>query len=58
MGLKDSNYYTVLFGLARIAGISAQIVDERLRFRNGKGVAIYRCSYKAENQDPRRRQQD
>jgi len=58
MGLKDSNYYTVLFGLARIAGISAQIVDERLRFRNGKGVAIYRCSYKAENQEPRRLQQD
>lgn len=52
-GLTDSDYYTVLFGLSRIAGISAQIVDERLNFRNGKGVAIYRCGYKAENQDPR-----
>ncbi len=53
-GLTDSDYYTVLFGFARIAGISAQIVDERLNYRNGKGVAIYRCGFKAENQDPRR----
>ena len=53
-GLTESDYYTTLFGLARIAGISAQIVDERNNFRNGKGVAIYRCSFKAENQDPRR----
>jgi citrate synthase len=53
MGLTDSDYYTVLFGFSRIAGISAQIVDERNNFRNGKGVAIYRCSFKAENQDPR-----
>ena len=53
-GLVDSDYYTTLFGLARIAGISAQIVDERMKFRGGKGVAIYRCSFKAENQDPRR----
>jgi len=53
-GLTDSDYYTVLFGFARIAGISAQIVDERLNFRGGKGVAIYRCSFKAEQQDPRR----
>ena len=39
---------------ARIAGISAQIIDERNHLRGGKGVAIYRCSYKAENQDARR----
>ncbi len=52
-GLTDSDYYTVLFGLSRIAGIAAQIVDERLHFRGGKGVAIYRCGFKAENQDPR-----
>ena len=52
-GLTDSDYYTVLFGFARIAGIAAQIVDERQNFRGGKGVAIYRCSFKAENQDPR-----
>jgi citrate synthase len=53
-GLTDSDYYTVLFGFARIAGIAAQIVDERNNLRGGKGVAIYRCSYKAENQTPRR----
>jgi citrate synthase len=51
-GMTDSNYYTVLFGFARIAGITAQIVDERLNLRGGKGVPIYRCGYKAENQDP------
>ena len=49
-GLTDSDYYTVLFGLSRCCGISAQIVDERLNFRNGKGVAIYRCKYVTENQ--------
>jgi citrate synthase len=47
-GLTDSNYYTVLFGLARCSGIAAQIVDERINFRNGRGVPIYRCSYKFE----------
>ena len=47
-GLTDSDYYTVLFGLARCSGIAAQIVDERINFRNGKGVAIYRCGYKFE----------
>ena len=54
MGLTDSDYYTLLFGFARIAGITAQIVDERVHMRNGRGVPIYRCSYIAENQDPRR----
>ncbi len=53
-GLKDSDYYTLLFGFSRIAGITAQIVDERTKMRNGRGVPIYRCGYKAENQDPRR----
>lgn len=52
-GLTDSDYYTTLFGLARIAGIAAQIVDERVNFRGGKGVAIYRCKFIAENQAPR-----
>ena len=36
-GLTDSDYYTVLFGFSRIAGISAQIIDERNNLRNGKG---------------------
>lgn len=52
-GLTDSDYYTVLFGFSRIAGIAAQIVDERLVLRDGKGVAIYRCKYIAENQPER-----
>jgi citrate synthase len=49
-GLNDSDYYTVLFGFSRIVGICAQIVDERLHLRDGKGVAIYRCKFLAENQ--------
>jgi len=53
-GLTDSDYYTVLFGWSRIAGITAQIVDERLVLRDGKGVAIYRCKYIGENQPNRR----
>jgi citrate synthase len=52
-GMTDSDYYTVLFGFSRIAGIAAQIVDERENFRGGKGVAIYRCAYKAQNQPAR-----
>lgn len=52
-GLTDSDYYTVLFGLARCSGIAAQIVDERLNLRGGKGVPIYRPKYVAEDQDPR-----
>ena len=49
-GMTDSDYYTTLFGLSRIVGITAQIVDERVHFRGGKGVAIYRCAFKKENQ--------
>ena len=51
MGLTDSDYYTVLFGFSRIVGITAQIVDERVNMRDGKGVAIYRCKFIAENQE-------
>ena len=53
-GLTQSDYYTLLFGFARIAGITAQVVDERVHMRGGRGVPIYRCSYKAEDQPPRR----
>jgi citrate synthase len=52
-GLTDSDYYTLLFGWSRISGIAAQIVDERLVLRDGKGVAIYRCKYIGENQPAR-----
>lgn len=55
-GLTDAEYYTVLFGLARCSGIAAQIVDERLVHRGGKGVAIYRPDDIPVNQ-PRRRLQ-
>ncbi len=53
-GLDDSEYYTVLFGLARCSGIAAQIVDERTVHRNGKGVPIYRPSDLPVNQSRRR----
>ena len=52
-GLTDSDYYTTLFGLARIAGIAAQILDERTDLRGGKDVPIYRCKYVAVGQTPR-----
>jgi len=50
VGFTDPEYYTTFFGWARIAGIGAQIVDERIGFRNGKGVAIYRPKYVPMNQ--------
>lgn len=53
LGLTDSNYYTVLFGWSRCVGIAAQIIDERLVLRDGKGVAIYRCKFVPENQAER-----
>lgn len=53
VGLTDSNFYTVLFGLSRITGISAQIIDERLRFRGGRGAPIYRPKFIAEGQEPK-----
>ena len=53
VGFTDMEYYTTLFGWSRIAGIGAQIVDERLHFRDGRGVAIYRPKYVALHQAPR-----
>jgi len=44
-GLKDESYYTVLFGLSRCVGISAQIVYEREKARDGKGTPIMRPKY-------------
>ena len=49
-GLTDPTYYTTFFGWARVAGIGAQIVDERTVFRDGKGIPIYRPKYIAEAQ--------
>jgi citrate synthase len=44
-GFPYPDYYTVLFGLARIVGISIQIVYERLIAREGKGTPIVRPKY-------------
>jgi len=52
-GLEDDNYYTVLFGWSRVVGIAAQIVDERVHMRDGRGVPICRPRYIAENQPER-----
>lgn len=50
IGLTDPTYYTTFFGWARVAGIGAQIVDERSVMRDGKGTPIYRPKYIAEEQ--------
>jgi citrate synthase len=44
-GLQKPEYYTVLFGWARIVGIIAQIIDERYNLRKGKGTPLYSCKY-------------
>ena len=36
VGLRDPTYYTTFFGWARVAGIGAQIVDERMIMRSGR----------------------
>lgn len=38
-------YFTVIFGLARVVGIGAQIVYERCEARDGKGTPIVRPKY-------------
>jgi len=44
-GFPYPEYFTLLFGLSRVVGISAQIVHERVIARGGKGVPIYRPKY-------------
>ena len=44
-GFPYEEYFTVLFGLARVVGISIQIVYERCDARGGKGTPIVRPSY-------------
>jgi citrate synthase len=53
VGFKDPTYYTTFFGWARVAGIGAQILDERSVMRDGKGIPIYRPKYIAEQQQLR-----
>jgi len=51
-GFPYPDYYTVLFGLARIVGISRQIVYEREEARQGKGTPIVRPKYIFKEQAP------
>lgn len=44
-GFSNPAYYTLLFGLSRIVGISIQIVYERCEARGGKGTPIVRPKY-------------
>lgn len=44
-GFPYPEYYTVLFGLARVVGISRQIVYEREEAREGRGTPIIRPKY-------------
>ena len=53
VGLTNPSYYTTFFGWARVIGIGAQIFDERVVMRNGKGVPIYRPKYIAREQSLR-----
>ena len=45
VGFRKPAYYTTFFGWARVIGIGAQIVDERINARSGKGVPIFRPKY-------------
>jgi len=53
IGFRKPHYYTTFFGWARVAGICAQIMDERAA-REGRGVPIYRPKYIAKDQPHRR----
>ncbi|HRD55635.1 MAG TPA: citrate (Si)-synthase [Parachlamydiaceae bacterium] len=44
-GFPYPEYYTILFGLSRLVGISIQIVYERCEARGGKGTPIVRPKY-------------
>ena len=44
-GFPYPDYFTVLFGLARVVGIAIQIVYERAEARGGKGTPIVRPKY-------------
>ena len=53
VGFHTPDYYTTFFGWARVAGICAQILDER-NAREGRGTPIYRPKYIARDQPHRR----
>ena len=53
VGFRKPDYYTTFFGWARVAGICAQILDER-NAREGRGTPIYRPKYIPRTQPYRR----
>ena len=53
VGFRKPDYYTTFFGWARVAGICAQILDEK-NAREGRGTPIYRPKYIPRNQPHRR----
>ena len=53
IGFHKPEYYTTFFGWARVAGISAQVLDER-NARGGRGTPIYRPKYIAADPTVRR----
>ena len=53
VGFHKPDYYTTFFGWARVAGICAQILDER-DAREGRGTPIYRPKYIPRNQPHQR----
>lgn len=44
-GFPYPEYFTVLFAMARVVGISEQIIHERYEAHNGKGTPIYRPTF-------------
>ncbi len=54
-GLTDPEYFTLLFGWSRVAGIASQIVDERHFPGKKDGLPIYRPKYLAKDQPSRKR---
>ncbi len=52
-GFNKPDYYTLLFGWSRVAGIACQIVDERTFPGKKDGLAIYRPKYIAADQPSR-----
>lgn len=44
-GFPYPDYFTILFGMARVVGISRQIIYERDEARDGKGTPIVRPKY-------------
>lgn len=50
-GFDYSEYFTLLFGMARVVGIARQIVYERCEARGGKGTPIVRPKYIFKSRD-------